>query len=83
MNTIFDLNIKNKIDDPKFQKQVKLIANKTMNTVGNVSSDIYNKAIEQKMAYEISNICKISEVTINKCMKKLEASNHLFIELNI
>lgn len=63
--------IKNKIDDPKFQEQVKLIANKTMNTVGNVSSDIYNKAIEQKMAYEISNICKNIEDNSNiKTLRK-------------
>ncbi len=63
--------IKNKIDDPKFQEKVKLIAKKTMNTVGNVSSDIYNKAIEQKMAYEISNICKNIEDNSNiKTLRK-------------
>ena len=63
--------IKNKIDDPKFQEKVKLIANKTMNTVGNVSSDIYNKAIEQKMVYEISNICKNIEDNSNiKTLRK-------------
>jgi len=32
---------------------------------------------------DISDICKISEVTINKCTKKLELYDHLFIELNV
>jgi len=32
---------------------------------------------------QISDICKISEVTINKCTKKLESYNHLFTELNV
>jgi len=34
-----------------------------------------NKTISKK---EISDICKISEVTINKCTKKLESNDHLF-----
>jgi len=32
---------------------------------------------------DISDICKISEVTINKCTKKLELYDSLFIELNV
>ncbi len=32
---------------------------------------------------QLADTCKISEVTINKCTKKLESNLHLFTELNI
>ena len=39
---------------------------------------IKKNSIENITKKNISDICKISEVTINKCTKKIELNDHLF-----
>ena len=39
---------------------------------------IKKNSLENITKKNISDICKISEVTINKCTKKIELNDHLF-----
>tara|TARA_Y100000389_G_scaffold204694_1_gene258931 strand:+ start:460 stop:1401 length:942 start_codon:yes stop_codon:yes gene_type:complete len=71
-------------------KEIKLICEKCMeeniiseNTPPSIAAGcifyyIKKKSIENITKKNISDICKISEVTINKCTKKIELNNELF-----
>ena len=75
--------------EEKYINEVKKICNIVMEnniTIENTPPSIASGCIfyfikEQKLSItkkEISNICKISEVTINKCTKKIESHPELF-----
>lgn len=81
----------NKLEiDGESIKEIKLICEKCMkeniiseNTPPSIAAGcifyyIKKKSLEQITKKQISEICKISEVTINKCTKKIEVNVNLF-----